>query len=98
MQRVVDMGMRGTSWGWGFNGGMQVDKFGNCNMIGIGPYDNLKVRGPGSVGTIWSATMSSYFLYFWHHNPRVIVDRVDYISSPGFIHGGSSRKKLCRDG
>lgn len=98
MQRVVDMGMRGTPWGWGFNGGMQVDKFGNCNMVGIGPHDKLKVRGPGSVGTLWTATMSSYFLYFWHHNPRVIVDKVDYISSPGFLSGGDSRKQVCRPG
>ena len=98
MQRTVDMGMRGTLWGWGFNGGMQVDKFGNCNMIGIGPYDKLKVRGPGTVGTLWTASMTKYYLYFWHHNPKVIVDKVDFISSPGFLDGGESRWKVCRPG
>ncbi|MCC6472170.1 MAG: hypothetical protein IT514_00350 [Burkholderiales bacterium] len=98
MQRTVDMGMRGTLWGWGFNGGMQMDKFGNCNMIGIGPYERLKVRGPGTVGTLWTASMTKYYLYFWHHNPRVFVDKVDFISSPGFLQGGDSRWKSCRPG
>ena len=96
MQRTVDMGMRGTLWGWGFNGGMQVDQFGNCNMIGIGPYENLKVRGPGTVGTLWTASMTKYYLYFWHHSPKVVVDKVDFISSPGFLQGGDSRWKVCR--
>lgn len=98
MQRTVDLGMRGERWGWGFNGGMQVDKYGNCNMIGIGPYDHLKVRGPGTVGTLWTASMTKYYLFFWHHNPKVIVDKVDYISSPGFLQGGDSRWQACRPG
>ena len=96
MMQTVDMAMIGTVWGYGFNGGMQVDKYGNCNMIGIGPYDKLKVRGPGTVGTIWTATITKYYLYFWHHNKRVVVDKVDFISSPGFLDGGESRAKLCR--
>jgi glutaconate CoA-transferase subunit B len=96
MQRAVDLGMRGTLWGWGFSGGMQIDKHGNCNLIGIGPYDKLKVRGPGSVGTLWTATQTKYYLFTWHHNPRVIVDQVDFVSSPGYLQGGDSRWKYCR--
>lgn len=96
MQNTVDLGMQGRAWGYGFNGGMQVDKYGNCNMIGIGPYERMKVRGPGSVGTIWTATITKYYLYFWHHNRRVVVDKVDFISSPGFLDGGDSRWRKCR--
>ena len=96
MMQTVDMAMIGTVWGYGFNGGMQVDKYGNCNMIGIGPYEKLKVRGPGTVGTIWTATITKYYLYFWHHNKRVVVDKVDFVSSPGFLDGGDSRWRKCR--
>jgi glutaconate CoA-transferase subunit B len=97
MQRTVDMGMRGSNWGWGFSGGMQVDKFGNCNLVGIGPYENLEVRGPGTVGTLWTASQRKYYLFFWHHNTKVVVDKVDFISSPGFLQGGDSRWKVCRE-
>lgn len=96
MQRTVDLGMQGKIWGWGFNGGIQVDKYGNANMIGIGEYQNLKVRGPGTVGVIWTATMSDNFLYTVHHSKKTIVDRVDFISSPGYMQGGDSRSKVCR--
>jgi acyl CoA:acetate/3-ketoacid CoA transferase beta subunit len=95
---AVVVTLRGTIWGWGFSGGMQVDKFGNCNLIGIGPYEKLRVRGPGTVGTLWTASMMKYYLFFWHHNPKVIVDKVDFISSPGFLEGGDSRWKSCRPG
>jgi glutaconate CoA-transferase subunit B len=96
MMQTVDMAMIGNVWGYGFNGGMQVDKHGNCNMIGIGPYENLRVRGPGTVGTLWTSTITKYYLYFWHHNKRVVVDKVDFVSSPGFLDGGESRWRHCR--
>ena len=35
-----------------FIGGVQVDPFGNTNLIGVGSdYNHLRFRGPGSVGT-----------------------------------------------
>jgi glutaconate CoA-transferase subunit B len=95
MQRAVDMFLRGT-WALGFSGGMQIDKYGNCNMIGIGPYENLKVRGPGSIGTIWTASIRKYYLFVWHHNPKVLVDKVDFVSSPGFMEGGDARERICK--
>jgi glutaconate CoA-transferase subunit B len=97
MLDVVDLGTRGSRWGWGFNGGMQIDRFGNANMIGIGPYEKLKVRGPGTVGTLWTATMQQYYLFTTHHNPRVFVEKVDFVSSPGFMSGGESRWEVCRE-
>jgi glutaconate CoA-transferase, subunit B len=98
MMEVVDSGTRGYRPGESGQGpalgGMQIDKFGNTNMIGIGgPYPNLKVRGPGTVGTIWlSRGPSTIFLE--HHNRRVFVDKVDYISGPGWLTGGDSRYKV----
>lgn len=96
MMRTVDLGMQGKPWGFGFNGGMQVDKFGNCNMIGIGPYDNMKVRGPGTVGVIWAASMHHCYLYFVHHSRKTLVEKVDFISSPGYEYDGSGRSKKLK--
>lgn len=91
MADIVDMGMTGK-WRFGFHGGMQIDKFGNSNMIGIGkPYEQMKVRGPGAVGTPWGGRIEKSYLFTWHHNPRVFVEKVDYICSPGFLNGGESR-------
>ncbi len=97
MMRTVDMGMQGGRiWGFGFNGGIQVDKFGNCNMIGIGPYEDMKVRGPGTVGVIWAGSMHHCYLYFVHHSKRTLVEKVDYISSPGYEYDGSGRSKKLK--
>lgn len=97
MLDVVDMGMT-RKWGWGFNGGIQVDKHGNINMIGIGPHDRLKLRGPGTVGTIWTLAVDRIFLYVMHHDKRVLVDRVEYVSGPGYLSGGDERSKYARPG
>ena len=60
-------------------------------MIGIGSHDRLKLRGPGTVGTIWTGTLKRPYLYSMHHAPRILVDRVDYIFGPGWLDGGTSR-------
>jgi len=96
MMEVLEMGLRGDCWGFGFQGGMQMDKFGNANMIGIGSYDNLKVRGPGAVGTPWAISIEYVYMFFWHHNRRIFVEKVDFISAPGFLEGGDSRWKVAK--
>jgi glutaconate CoA-transferase, subunit B len=86
--------------GAGGLGGLQVDKYGNINLLGIGgPYPNLKVRGPGSVGTLWlGAAQTNVFLE--HHNKRLFVEKVDYVTGAGWLTGGDSRHKTLngRDG
>lgn len=94
MMDVLELGLR-ADWGFGFQGGMQMDKFGNANMIGIGPYEDLKVRGPGSVGTPWSISIGRVHLFFRHHSRNIFVEKVDFISSPGFLHGGGSRWEVA---
>lgn len=95
MMDVLEMGLR-ADWGFGFHGGMQMDNYGNVNMIGIGPYDNLKVRGPGAVGTPWEISIERSYLFFWHHSSRIFVEKVDFISGPGFLEGGDSRWKVAK--
>ncbi|MEU6700572.1 CoA-transferase [Pseudonocardia sp. NPDC046786] len=79
-----------------FLGGLQIDKFGNLNMAMIGDWDNPKVRGPGTIGLVFSGGFKSSFIYTEHHTPRVFVDRVDFVSGPGWLDGGDSRSKVFR--
>lgn len=72
-----------------FCGGIQIDRYGNSNLIGIGnDYKRLKFRGPGAIGTC-NATVQSgrWHLVTTAHDPRVLVERVDYISALGYGDG-----------
>ena len=82
MEDAVDLQMRGRG-GTVFLGGIQVDKFGNLNMVCVGDYDNPKLRGPGSVGLPFAASFRRTIIYIQHHDPRVLVDKVDFVSGPG---------------
>ena len=52
-----------------FIGGLQIDAYGNSNLIGIGSdYHHLKMRGPGGVGTASMGTnIGRYYLYVNSH-------------------------------
>jgi glutaconate CoA-transferase subunit B len=82
-----------------FVGGLQIDRYGNTNLIGIGDDPKrLKLRGPGSLGTVSSAYYSDrYFLYTPTHDPRVLVERCDFISVFGHGDGGDHRARLGLD-
>ena len=66
-------------------GGVQIDRFGNANLIGVGEnYKRLAFRGPGSIGTTNATAQSGrWHLVSMSHDPRVLVDRVDYDGSDG---------------
>ena len=82
MEDAVDLQMRGRL-STGLLGGMQVDKFGNLNLVCAGDYDHPDVRGPGSVGLPFAAAFGRLFIYLQHHDPRVLVEKVDFVSGPG---------------
>ena len=100
MMDVVDRGISGrrrVAFGGAGFGGIQVDKFGNVNMIGIGgPYPKLKLRGPGTVGVIWMGTGPNG-IFLEHHNKRVLVENVDYIAGAGWLDGGDTRFKVLNN-
>lgn len=79
-----------------FIGGLQIDKYGNSNLIGIGPdYKRLKVRGPGGVGTcMMSANAKYYYIILNNHDKRTLVDKCDYISALGYGDGPGTRQRL----
>ena len=80
-----------------FVGGLQIDKHGNTNLIGIGrDPGKLDFRGPGSLGsTTMAAQAGRYYIYTNAHSPRVFVEKCDYISAYGWGDGGAdARSKL----
>ena len=80
-----------------FIGGLQIDAYGNTNLIGIGAdFNRLKMRGPGGVGTASMGTnIGRYYLYVNNHNKQTLTERLDWRSSFGYGEGGAdARKKL----
>lgn len=76
----------------GFIGGAQIDQHGNINTTVIGPYEKPKVRLPGSGGANDIASLCREFIIVTKHERRRFVQSVDFITSPGFLQGGSSRR------
>jgi glutaconate CoA-transferase subunit B len=68
-----------------FLGAGQIDGQANLNNIGIGDYPNVKVRFPGSFGLPFIHMMVPRVILFREeHSPRSLVDKVNFISAPGF--------------
>jgi glutaconate CoA-transferase, subunit B len=80
-------------------GGMQIDRFGNTNLIGLrGPDGRLARRGPGSLGTTSMAYYANrYYIYAAEHSRRVFVESCDYISVFGHGDGDDHRARLGLD-
>jgi glutaconate CoA-transferase subunit B len=67
-----------------FLGGGQIDGHANINLVGVGEYPLQKVRWSGSFGSAYLYFMVPRVILFREeHTPRVLVDRVDFISAPG---------------
>lgn len=77
-----------------FIGGIQVDPFGNTNLIGVGKdYQRLEFRGPGSVGTpTLTSHVGRYYIVLNNHSPRVFVPKCDFISTVGWGEGGADAR------
>ena len=72
-----------------------VDRYGNINTTAVGPYLQPKVRLPGSGGgTELSSLGRDLLLVSASVNSRSYPERVDYITSPGYLGGAKERKRL----
>jgi glutaconate CoA-transferase subunit B len=78
---------------YGFLGGAQIDQYGNLNSSFIGSAENPKVRLPGTGGANDIASLASKILVAMHHEKKRFVKKVDFITTPGYLHGGDSREK-----
>lgn len=81
----------------GFVGGAQVDRYGNLNSSVLGPYERPKVRLPGSGGANDISSLCRRVVVVTMHERRRFVPHVDFVTSPGFLDGGDSRRRagLC---
>ncbi len=78
----------------GFLGAAQIDRFGNINTTVVGAYDKPKVRLPGSGGAAEIAVLCDRILVITRLSKRAFPERVDFITSPGFLDGGTARERL----
>ena len=77
----------------GFIGGAEIDRFGNINSSYIGDWKKPQVKLPGSGGAPDIASHSRRLIAIMNHEPRRLVERVQYITSPGNLGGTDDRKK-----
>lgn len=76
-----------------FFGGFQIDKYGNVNMTLLGDPKRPKFRGPGTVGLMGMSFGWKVDLFTTSHAPRLFVEKVDFISGPGYLDGPGAREK-----
>ena len=78
----------------GFLGGAQVDRYGNINSTVIGDYRKPKVRLPGSGGACEIAALAKRVVITIGNSKRTLPEKVDFITSPGYLRGGRERETL----
>ena len=77
----------------GFLGAAQIDRFANLNSTVIGSYDQPRVRLPGAGGAPEIAASAQEVFIMLRHDRRAFVERVDFITSAGFLGGGDERER-----
>ncbi|UCE91490.1 MAG: CoA-transferase subunit beta [Methanobacteriota archaeon] len=82
----------------GFLGGAQIDRYGNINSTVIGDYAKPKVRLPGSGGACDIASNVKRIIVITPHQKRRFVEKVDFLTSPGFVEGRERWKELKLQG
>jgi glutaconate CoA-transferase subunit B len=75
----------------GFMGGAQIDQYGNLNSSFIGDPDRPITRLPGTGGGNDIASLAQMIVAM-RHEKRRFVEHVDFVTSPGFLDGGASRR------
>jgi glutaconate CoA-transferase subunit B len=76
----------------GFMGGAQIDQYGNLNSSFIGETEKPRTRLPGTGGGNDIASLAAMIVTMRHERRR-FVERVDFITSPGWLRGGDSRRE-----
>jgi glutaconate CoA-transferase subunit B len=75
-----------------FLGAAQIDRYGNMNSTVIGDYLAPKVRFSGSGGACDAGSLASGYIVFMQHGVQKFVEKLDYLTTPGWLDGGDSRK------
>jgi glutaconate CoA-transferase subunit B len=80
----------------GFLGGAQIDPYGNLNATSVGDYLHPDVRFTGSGGANGIATYLDTVVVMKHEKRR-FVEKVDYVTSPGWVDGIGGRAAVGLD-
>jgi glutaconate CoA-transferase, subunit B len=75
----------------GFMGGAQIDQYGNLNSSFIGDPERPRTRLPGTGGGNDIASLA-HMIVAMKHEKRRFVEQVDFVTSPGFLRGGTTRR------
>lgn len=74
-------------------GGAQVDRYGNLNTSVIGDYHAPTTRLPGSGGACEIAVNAQRVFYIMYLKRRAFVEKLDFMTSPGYLSGGDARQR-----
>ena len=90
---VIGMFLQGGRVDVGFLSGSQVDNSGNINTTAIGDYDSPTSRLPGSGGANPIGSLAKRVIIIALHDTRRLAEKVDFITTPGYIDGAGAREK-----
>ena len=77
----------------GILGAAQVDRYGNLNSTCVGDYAQPAVRFPGSGGACDVGSFVGRTIVFIRHERRRFVERLDYLTTPGYLDGPTGRER-----
>ncbi len=93
MHDVMSLSQAGYA-DYGFLGAAQIDVYGNINTTVIGDHDLPTVRLPGSGGANDAGSFSqSLIIIIANQSKRTFVNKVDFLTTPGYLDGPGSREK-----
>jgi len=93
MSEIMELLQRGMV-DYCFLGGAQIDMYGNLNSTIIGSdYRYPKVRLPGSGGANDFGSLAWKTIVITPQSPRRFVQKVDFITTPGYLTGVGAREK-----
>jgi glutaconate CoA-transferase, subunit B len=76
----------------GFLGGLEVDQFGNLNTTLVGDPAGKYRHMVGSGGANDIASSANKTIIIIRHESRKLREHISFITSPGYIDGGETRK------
>lgn len=77
--------------------GAEIDRFGNINTLLMGDPANPVTRLPGTGGNTDAACLAPRVIVLMSQEPRRFVERVSFITSPGYIDGPGARRRAGLD-
>jgi glutaconate CoA-transferase subunit B len=93
VERCLDVFRRGMMT-CSFISGAQIDRYGNLNSVRIGRGERPTVRLTGPIAQTDHAVFAQRTFVILPHEQRVFVERVDFVSAPGYGDGAGWRERL----